>query len=485
MTEIEELSLSLIGDFVPEFIAQMRMSPECSEKPSSRQSIRMSEFLVHRFFKNGKLGFEDFVEVAVITSRPDNQDLATRIAWEVIAGKAEDPEKRFDFLFRAPEEVLSDYLDAKERTDMAKKIEENPEESLEDVIRYYLTEEDMKKLESILELLNLPAPGVGTGEDKLLKTFLSFLKWDTRAREKMLLKEALKKKLIQLGWQYERMSKMTISHHLHPFEPGEDTDLIDEEKSLEHIFIDEGKRADEVVDRDFLMRKREKKRKVIVYLYDISNTMQDDVAGGGSGINSLQYSAMSLIPLLWIFRREKYGVAFFESNTHIIKDILEEKDEDKVIEITLDTSVSNAIDLQKSFLIGRIQVEKKVLSDWGGTVPNSGLSWAKDQIVGIRDNSQKICFLFTDAIFEDPEATPEEAAKKAENYKIISDLIENGVRVFICLSPVAKEERHKKYVEPTLEKLRKAGCEFLPTKDPKEFLETLMGILEKPITALA
>ncbi|MFQ6074951.1 MAG: vWA domain-containing protein [Candidatus Bathyarchaeia archaeon] len=483
MTEIEEASISFINDFVPEFIAQMRKSPECSDKPSPRQSIRMSELLLHRYLKRGRLSFEDFVEVAVVTSRPDDQDLAMRIAWEVLAGKPQAPDRGYDFLFGAPEEILSAYLDAKERADVAQKLGEEPEETLEDVLRYYLTEEDLKKLESILNLFNLPAPGVGTGEDKLLKAFLSLLKWGARAREKELMKDVLKNKLIRLGWRYERMSKMTVSRHLRPYEPGEDPDLIDEEKSLEHILIDQGKEVDEIVDRDFLMRKRERKRKTIIYLYDISNTMQDDLAGGGSGINSLQYAAMSLIPLLWIFRKEKYGVAFFESNTHIIKDLLEDRDEDNIIDIILDTAVSNSIDLQKSFLSSRFQSETRVTSEWGGTVPNSGLRWASEQLRRIRDRSTRICYLFTDAIFEDPEATPEEAEKKAENYEIIRDMVNSGIRVFVCLSPVAYEERHKKYVEPTTEKLKETGCGFLLSKDPREFLESLMNTLERPIPA--
>lgn len=482
MTEIEELSVSFINDFVPGFIAKMRESPECLDKPSPRQSIRMSELLLHRYLKRGTLSFEDFVEVAVITSKPDDQDLAMRVAWEVLAGNPKALDQGLDFIFRAPEEVLSAYLDARERADVAQKLGEEPE-SLEDVLKYYITEEDLKKLESILDLFNLPAPGVGTGEDKLLKTFLSLLKWGTRAREKELMKEVLKNKLIRLGWRYERMSKITVSRHLRPYEPGEDTDLIDEEKSMEHILVDEGKQIDEIVERDFLIRKRERRRKTIIYLYDISNTMQDDLAGGGSGINSLQYTAMSLIPLLWIFRKEKYGVAFFESNTHVIKDLLEEKDEDKIIDIVLDTAVSKSFDLQKSFLPSRFQSETRVASEWGGTVPNSGLRWASDKLVKIRDRSVRTCYLFTDAIFEDPEADPEEAAKKAENYEIIRDMVNRGIRVFVCLSPVAYEERHKKYVDPTTEKLKETGCELLLAKDPVKFLESLMNVLERPIPA--
>lgn len=158
--------------------------------------------------------------------------------------------------------------------------------------------------------------------------------------------------------------------------------------------------------------------------------------------------------------------------------MLENLNEHKAIDVVLDSCISNAIELQKRFVASRLQKASKVTSEWGGTVPNSGLDWASDQLRHVRDRSYRLCFLFTDAIFEDPDAKPEEAAVRAENYKIMREMIDSGVKVVVCLSPVAEEERHKKYTDPTIEKMKEAGCEFISTKDPKIFLEELSFLLQ-------
>jgi len=478
MSGVEEATLEFVDYFVPEFITQMRQTSQIIDKPSSRQSIRMYKMLLPRFIKKGKLGFEDLVEIAVITTRPDDQETATKLAWQIIFGTEEGSDRGIDFLLGDSGDLLKDFLDAKQQSDLTQMLIEEPKDALEDIMYMYLTKEDLEKLGALLELLEIKTEGVGEGEDQLIKAMLGFLKWETRKPQREFMKETLKRKLIKLGWSFERMSKIQLSRHLRPFEPGEDTELIDTEKSMEHILIDKGKTLDQIESRDFLMRKLEKKKRTIIYLYDVSNTMQDDVLGGGSSVNSLQYSALCLIPLIWIFRKEKYGLGLFESNTHIVKDLLENLNEHKVIDVVLDSCISNAIELQKRFVASRLQTASKVTSEWGGTVPNSGLDWASDQLRHVRDRSFRLCFLFTDAIFEDPDAEPEEAAVRAESYKIMREMIDSGIKVIVCLSPVAEEERHKKYTDPTIEKMKEVGCEFISTKDPKTFLEEVSFLLQ-------
>jgi len=476
MTEIDEASISFSKHFIPEFIRKMRDHPEVLEKPSTRQPMRMFRLLLPIYLKKGHLRYEDFVETAVVTSKPENQDLARRVAWEIILGTFPADEEEGDLLPDSRERTLEDYLDSTQQNELQKRADETKKWLEEAVTIYYLDESD--DLESMLQKWNLPAPGVGLGEDKLLRALLNFLKWDERQKPKAMLKESLKWKLIRLGWNLEVVTRKVQVPHLRPYETGEDPELIDEERSLEHIFVDEGKRVDEIENHDFLMRRNEPKRRSIVYLLDISNTMQDDIAGGGSGVTSIQFSALSLVPMIYAFRKERYGIALFESNTHVLKDTFEPKGEEELIDSILDAAVSTSGELQRKFAYAEKTHPGE--GQWGGTVPNSGLKWARDQLRMLRDRSEKYCFVFTDCVFEDPSAKPEEAAKQAENYEIVRQMIgEESATVVFGVSPVAHEPRHKKYSEPTIQKMAEAGCEILSTRDPINFLDGIRKLIER------
>jgi len=477
MTEIDEVTISFSKHFIPEFIRRMRDLPEVLEKPSTRQPMRMFRLLLPIYLKKGNLRYEDFVETAVVTTRPENQDIARRIAWEIILGSFPISDEEGDLQPEAQEGTLEEYLNSIQRNDLQQSRAEETKRWLEEALTVYYSEE-MDDLEAIMQQWNLPAPGVGLGEDKLLRALLNFLKWDERQKPKAMLKENLKWKLIRLGWHLEVVTRKAQAQHLRPYETGEDPELIDEERSLEHIFVDEGKRVDEIENHDFLMRRNEPKRRSIVYILDISNTMQDDIAGGGAGVTSIQFSTLPLVPMVYAFRKERYGVALFESNTHVLKDILETRDEGELIDSVLEVAVSTSGELQRKFAYS----EKAEGSDgqWGGTVPNSGLRWAREQLRGLRDRSEKYCFVFTDCVFEDPSAKPEEAARQAENYEIVQQMIEmEGVKVVFGVSPVANEPRHKKYSEPTMHKLAEGGCEILSTKDPIKFLDAVRNLFER------
>jgi len=87
------------------------------------------------------------------------------------------------------------------------------------------------------------------------------------------------------------------------------------------------------------------------------------------------------------------------------------------------------------------------------------------------DRSEKICFIFSDFAFGDPE--------ESEEYQAIQAMIERGIRVFACVSPLALDERLRGYVEPILLKLRRMGCEVLTTTEPRDFLQKLRPLLER------
>ncbi len=78
--------------FAHEFVTKMRASQEVKAKPSVRQTQAIPQFLSARFFRKGELDLDDFVEAAVFTSYPADQELARLIAEEILLGVTKEPE---------------------------------------------------------------------------------------------------------------------------------------------------------------------------------------------------------------------------------------------------------------------------------------------------------------------------------------------------------------------------------------------------------
>lgn len=72
--------------FAHEFVKRMRVSQEVRFKPSIRQTQAIPQFLSARFFRNGSLALDDFVDAAVFTSYPPDQEQARLIAEEILLG---------------------------------------------------------------------------------------------------------------------------------------------------------------------------------------------------------------------------------------------------------------------------------------------------------------------------------------------------------------------------------------------------------------
>jgi hypothetical protein len=437
--------------FIPEFIARMRESEECVEKPSPRQSLTMYKLLFTTYMKKGHLSFQDFVEIAIVTSRVENQNLAERVAVEILLSYQEEKK-----MSPKGEPIPFPMLSPKSRESMNVvdgKKEEIPEPQAK------LGEADIFK-----EFTKQPDLGVGPGENELLKAYMRIMKKSDDEKTRRILAQILKEMLLRLARRFERREESLFNPVLRPFEPGEDPDLIDEEGSLENIF-DQGRKIEEIRYQDFLMRKKEKKKKTIIYVQDISNTMFYEL----DGLNSIHYSALSLIPLMWALRRERYGLILFESNSHVLKDIYEYKDEMQLIDTLLTLVTSTTTELEKN--IGGTKSSQY----WGGTVPNTSLNWSLERLDEVRDRSEKICFFFSDFALEEPGT---DRPDKLENYKTIEEMIERGIRVVACVSPLAYNELFTVYTEPVLSQVKKLGCYMVETTKPSEFLSKIQALLE-------
>jgi len=486
---------SFSEDFVLEFAEKMRLITDSYEMPSPRQSIYMHKLLCARFMNKGKLTYEDFIEIATVTSKTKSQQVARKIAWQICRFTHKLPPADQDFMRVIPtgsesgtSVVSGGTTGLPEKIHMSEQEGEKGNEktlgsdirginSLIQKILDYFKENILKagnkifgydknddfsdifEIEHVNEIFDLDSIGFfpGRGEDNILKFFLEA---DNEIQSK--LKGPVKSRLKHIGLEFESIGRKP-RYSLKPFELGDDPGLIDEERSIENIFVDLGKTAEDIEYNDFMIRKKIMRPKTVIFLQDISNSMFIEY----EKIRSIGYTMLSLIPLILAFRGTRYGLALFESNTHVIKDLYSTKSEDDIIDTLLFLGTSPADDIWKRLWMRRESGEKT----WGGTSPNMSLMWANEQFKKCQDRTIKVCFIFSDFAFKD---NPE-----SEEYQTVKTMLENGVQVFACVPPTVFNEKLNEYITPIISNFRIMGCEFLTVKEPREFLQTLEPVLDK------
>lgn len=441
--------------FIPEFISRMRRNRECEDKPSPRQGINMGKLLLPPFMRQGHLTFNDLVNVAVITSSVDNQQIAEKMAAEILVNMDQeeqlpDPSLDGDDFMSLLQKAVDDQIEV---TPYAK--------GLENELGMAANESAPDQFSSFE---NKPDIGVGPGEDEIIKTGIKYIKELRKKEARKVLMELLKEKLLKLGREFERKVDFHKSRNLVPYQPGEDTDLIDEERSLENI-LDLGREISDIRWDDFLMRQRQKQKRHIVFILDISNTMFYDL----EGINSISYSIMSMVPLLWGLRREKYGLCFYESNTHIVKDFYDEVNVNPILEDLVSMMFLTTTEMEKRYSSGRTSMT------WGGTLPGKSLEWGYDQITEISERGDRMVFIFSDFVLTQPG---EETEESRENYRILQRMTDMGVRVCACVSPLAHKSIFKPYTQRSIAEMRKLGITLIDTYKPSDFLEEVQKFMD-------
>ncbi len=433
--------------FIPEFIQRMRRSRECEEKPSPRQGINMGKLLLPPYLRQGNLTFNDLINAAIITSHVDSQKVAEKVAAEILTSLD-------------PDDPLPDpSLDGDDFLSLLKQSAEE-QVTVSPYGKGLENELGMAAQESEFQFENYrnkPDIGVGPGEDEIIKTGIRYLKGIKKEQARKVLQELLKEKLLKLGREFERKEDWNKSRNLMPYQPGEDTDLIDEERSLDNI-LDLGRSIDDIRWDDFLMRQRMKQKRHIVFVLDISNTMFYDL----EGLNSITYSIMSMVPLIWGLRREKYALTLYESNSHIVKDFYEEVDMMPIAEDLISMMFCTTTEMEKRYCQGFTSMT------WGGTVPGKSLKWAYDEITSINDRSDRLVFIFSDFVLTQPG---ENTQQNSENYEILQKMIDQGVRVCACVSPLARKSIFRPYTKQSLAEMEKLGIFMADTYRPSNFLD--------------
>jgi hypothetical protein len=414
----------------------------------------MGKLLLPPFMRQGHLTFNDLVNVAVITSSVDNQQIAEKMAVEILVNMDQE------------EQLPDPSLDGEDFMSLLQKavddqIEVTPyAKGLENELGMAANESAPDQFSSFE---NKPDIGVGPGEDEIIKTGIKYIKELRKKEARKVLMELLKEKLLKLGREFERKEDFHKSRNLVPYQPGEDTDLIDEERSLENI-LDLGREISDIRWDDFLMRQRQKQKRHIVFILDISNTMFYDL----EGINSISYSIMSMVPLLWGLRREKYGLCFYESNTHIVKDFYDEVNVNPILEDLVSMMFLTTTEMEKRYSSGRTSMT------WGGTLPGKSLEWGYDQITEISERGDRMVFIFSDFVLTQPG---EETEENRENYRILQRMTDMGVRVCACVSPLAHKSIFKPYTQRSIAEMRKLGITLIDTYKPSDFLEEVQKFI--------
>ncbi|MHA1641521.1 MAG: hypothetical protein ACTSW3_00650, partial [Promethearchaeota archaeon] len=71
-------------EFAVDFIRKMRNHPDIIQIPSSRQVLSIPRLILSRYYRKGKITPNDYIEICTVTSYPDNQELAKKIAFEIL-----------------------------------------------------------------------------------------------------------------------------------------------------------------------------------------------------------------------------------------------------------------------------------------------------------------------------------------------------------------------------------------------------------------
>jgi Mg-chelatase subunit ChlD len=220
--------------------------------------------------------------------------------------------------------------------------------------------------------------GAGSGENLLKQWFIHRKNLPPTAKEKV--KELAKKMLIELGIFYSRarlgssVSGPIPINIVRPFTVGDDFENVDLDETINNI-LEKGKKIDHIDYDDFFVYETAKGLRSACIELDISGSMTGD---------KLAYMSICMTMLCYGMRKDELALTFFESDTHVLKE-MDEK-----------------IDLEK------LADELLSITARGGTRIQKALEWARRQFKEKSGAREKLNILFTDAEIYDLKQSLEE-----------------------------------------------------------------------------
>ncbi|MFX1323573.1 MAG: VWA domain-containing protein [Promethearchaeota archaeon] len=272
----------------------------------------------------------------------------------------------------------------------------------------------------------------GGGENLLKQWFMHRKMLPENAKQKV--KELAKKILIELGIYYSRSSLGSSTtgpmpiNIVRPYSIGDDFENIDLEETIYNI-LEKGKKLDHIKYDDFFVFETAKGLRTACFELDISGSMSGE---------KLSYMAICVSMLVYGMRNDELGITFFESDTHVLKELNQKVDLDKLADELLDVSAR------------------------GGTKVQSALEWARKQFKENSTSRDKLNVLFTDAEIYDLKQAVEEL-------RIFRSM---GVD-FILVCPEASYN-----LKDAKKMVKIAGGQLLTIKDWDEFPKLISEIIK-------
>ncbi len=272
----------------------------------------------------------------------------------------------------------------------------------------------------------------GSGENLIKQWFIHRKNLPEPTKQKV--KELAKKMLIELGIYYSRarLGSSTTGpipiNIVRPYAIGDDFENIDLEETLYNI-LEKGKKLDHIEYDDFYVYETAKGLRTTCFELDISGSMTGD---------KLTYMSICVTMLCYGMRKDEFGIAFFESNTHVLKGLDEKKDLEKLADELLSVTAR------------------------GGTRIQSAIEWANKQFKEYSNSREKLNILFTDAeIFDIKEALVEFRKMRSLGVDFI----------LVCPEASYNLKEAKKMVKV-------AGGQLLTIKDWNEFPKLISEIIK-------
>jgi Mg-chelatase subunit ChlD len=146
------------------------------------------------------------------------------------------------------------------------------------------------------------------------------------------IKAAAKEALIDLAFDWlgrgsDNADKGLLpGHQSRPMRPGDDTDLLDLDASLERL-AEDGRSLSEAREDDLVVTETVRGQAAISVLIDISGSMSGP---------DLAMCSIAVVMLLGKLRSDEISLALFESDTHVVKRFADEADLDQIADELLD-----------------------------------------------------------------------------------------------------------------------------------------------------
>lgn len=368
-------------EFISRFFYEMRIrvpKPDRDYLESLRRTKSMSNYLLALYMQKGERIKEDYIKAARYTMLPQLQDLAEKVANEIL--DEEILEKQYNNRDKEKKSGGSQNVSEtlkKLGFDVNKLLAVHKGNIWSSMI--YLPNNETLSSEELETFVKCSNGGFAeAGKDRLLlwskkEDSLDMIEWI--------------EKIVDAAKQYSKFMEKRIRFKeqlLRPYQIGDDYELVDYDETIENL-RDQNRKIEHLRLEDIIVKDLDKKRYCFVYLLDISGSMKG-LIHIGKGL---------LASLLQIFEKEEYAIGVFRDDFFVMKEVHEQKD---------------MSDLTKDIVS---------LGSKGGTMLISGLDWAKDQFNRIGKDYEKVCFILGDFRFYWPETT----------YEKIKELIQSGIKI--------------------------------------------------------